>query len=70
MSGGGTSGANFRSGFPTNYSSHAVALSHQFNDVLMIRPEIGFYHSYNVPAFDLGKKNSIIIYGFDLTLRF
>ena len=59
-----------RSGFPTNYSSHAVALSHQFNDVLMIRPEIGFYHSYNVPAFDLGKKNSIIIYGFDLTLRF
>ena len=59
-----------RSGFPTNYSSHAVALSHQFNDVLMIRPEIGFYHSYDVPAFDLGKKNSILIYGFDLTLRF
>src|SRR5271157_5037861 len=59
-----------RSGFPTNYSSHTVALSHQFNDVLMIRPEIGFYHSYDHPAFDLGKKNSIIIYGFDLTLRF
>ncbi len=59
-----------RSGFPTNYSSHALALSHQFNDVLMIRPEIGFYHSYDVPAFDLGKKNSILIYGFDLTLRF
>ena len=59
-----------RSGFPTNYSSMAVALSHQFNDVLMIRPEIGWYHSYDVPAFDLGKKNSILIYGFDLTLRF
>jgi hypothetical protein len=59
-----------RSGFPTNYSSHAIALSHQFNDVLMIRPEIGFYHSYDVPAFDLGKKNSIIIYGFDLTFRY
>jgi hypothetical protein len=59
-----------RSGFPTNYSSHALALSHQFNDVLMVRPEIGFYHSYDVPAFDLGKKNSLLIYGFDLTLRF
>ena len=47
-----------RSGFPTNYSSHAVALSHQFNDVLMIRPEIGFYHSYDVPAFDLGKRTA------------
>jgi hypothetical protein len=59
-----------RSGFPTNYSSHTVALSHQFNDVLMVRPEIGFYHSYDVPAFDLGRKNSLLIYGFDLTLRF
>jgi len=59
-----------RSGFPTNYSTTSACLSHQFNDVLMIRPEIGWYHSYDVPAFDLGRKNSIIIYGFDLTLRY
>jgi hypothetical protein len=59
-----------RSGFPTNYSSHTVGLSHQFNDLMMIRPEIGFYHSYDVPAFDLGTKRSQLIYGFDLTIRF
>ena len=47
-----------RSGFATNYSSHTIGISHQFNDLVMIRPEIGFYHSYNVPAFDLGTKTA------------
>ena len=45
-----------RSGFATNYSSHTIGISHQFNDHVMIRPELGYYHSYNVPAFDLGQK--------------
>ncbi len=59
-----------RSGFATNYSSHTIGISHQFNDLVMIRPEIGFYHSYNVPAFDLGTKSNLLMYGFDLTVRF
>jgi len=59
-----------RSGFATNYSSHTIGISHQFNDLLMIRPEIGYYHSYNVPAFNLGKSNNLLMYGFDLTIRF
>jgi hypothetical protein len=59
-----------RSGFPSNYSSHTIGLSHQFNDQIMIRPEIGFYHSYDVPAFDLGKNKNLLMYGFDFTVRF
>jgi hypothetical protein len=59
-----------RSGFPSNYSSHTVGISHQFNDLMMIRPEIGFYHSYDVPAFDLGKNKNLLMYGFDFTIRF
>jgi hypothetical protein len=59
-----------RSGFPSNYSSHTIGLSHQFNDQIMIRPEIGYYHSYDVPAFDLGKNKNLLMYGFDLTIRF
>jgi len=59
-----------RSGFATNYSSHTIGLSHQFNDRLMLRPEIGYYHSYDVPAFDLGTKHNLLLYGFDLTVRF
>ena len=59
-----------RTGFPSNYSSHTIGLSHQFSDLVMIRPEIGFYHSYDVPAFDLGKNKNLLMYGFDFTIRF
>ena len=59
-----------RSGFATNYSSHTIGISHQFNDRVMVRPELGYYHSYNVPAFNLGKNNNLLMGGFDLTIRF
>jgi hypothetical protein len=59
-----------RSGFATNYSSHTIGISHQFNDLMMIRPEIGYYHSYNVPAFNLGRNNNLLMGGFDFTIRF
>ncbi len=59
-----------RSGFATNYSSHTIGISHQFNDVVMIRPEIGYYHSYNMNAFNLGRNNGLLMGGFDLTIRF
>jgi hypothetical protein len=59
-----------RTGFATNYSSHTIGISHQVNDVLMIRPEVGYYHSYDVPAFNLGKSNNLLMGGFDITLRF
>jgi Putative beta-barrel porin-2, OmpL-like. bbp2 len=59
-----------RTGFATSYSSHTIGISHQINDLLMIRPEIGFYHSYGVPAFNLGKSNNLLMGGFDFTIRF
>jgi hypothetical protein len=59
-----------RSGFASHYSSHTIGLSHQFNDVLMIRPEVGYYRSYNVPAFDLGKRKGMVLGGLDVTFRF
>jgi hypothetical protein len=59
-----------RSGFDGNYTSHTLGLSHQFNDVFMVRPEIGYYRNWENKAFDLGTKQGIWIYGFDVTLRF
>jgi hypothetical protein len=59
-----------RTGFSTNYSSHTLGLTHQFSDVLEIRPEVGYYHSYNAKAFDLGKRNYDWIGGLDVVLRF
>jgi hypothetical protein len=59
-----------RSGFAGNYTSHTLGLSHQFNDVIMIRPEMGYYRNYERGAFDLGKNQDMFMIGFDTTLRF
>lgn len=59
-----------RSGFAGDYTSHALGLSHQFNDVVMIRPEIGYYRSYNKHAFDGGTERDLLMIGFDTTFRF
>ena len=59
-----------RYGFPGNYTGNAIGLSHNFNSVLQVRPEIGYYRNWNVPAFDNGARRDMWQYGFDLTLRF
>jgi hypothetical protein len=57
-------------GTKSRNASHTIGLSHQFSDLVIIRPEIGFYHSYDVPAFDLGKNKNLLMSGFDFTIRF
>jgi hypothetical protein len=59
-----------RSGTPGTYSSHTVGVSHNFNSLLQIRPEIGYYRNWTNDAFDLQTKKGIWIYGFDMTMRF
>jgi hypothetical protein len=59
-----------RSGFPGTYTSHAVGLTYSFNSVLQVRPEIGYYRNWTNKAFDLGTKNGMTLYGFDVTYRF
>jgi Putative beta-barrel porin-2, OmpL-like. bbp2 len=59
-----------RTGFKTNYSSHTLGFTHQFNNVLEIRPEVGYYHSYDAHAFDLGKRNFLWMGGLDVVFRF
>src|SRR5262249_42428485 len=59
-----------RYGFKGSYSSHTVGLTHQFNSLLMIRPEIGYYRSYDSSAFDNGKRSDMVLAGFDVILRF
>ena len=60
----------FRSGFAGHYSSHTLGLSHQFNDVVMIRPEVGYYRNYDRAAFDLGTEQDMVMVGFDTVFRF
>jgi hypothetical protein len=59
-----------RSGFAGTYTSHTIGLSHNFNSLLQIRPEIGYYRNWTQPAFDNGNTKGIWLYGFDMTYRF
>jgi hypothetical protein len=59
-----------RSAFPGTYTSHAIGLTHNFNEILQIRPEIGYYRNWNNPAFDLGKRKGMVLAGVDMTVRF
>lgn len=59
-----------RSGFPGTYSSHAIGWTHYLTNILQIRPEIGYYRNWSRPAFDLGKKRGMVLFGADVTLRF
>lgn len=59
-----------RYGFAGNYSSHAIGWTHNFSPILQIRPEVGYYRSYNSTAFDNGARNDMWLAGFDFTWRF
>lgn len=59
-----------RSGFAGTYTSNAVGLTHNFNSLVQIRPEIGYYRNWDNPAFDLGKRKDMVMAGVDMTVRF
>ena len=52
--------------FQETYTSHAIGLSHNFNSIVQIRPEIGYYRNWNKPAFDLGKRRAMVMAGVDM----
>jgi hypothetical protein len=59
-----------RYGFPGNYTSNSIGLTHEFSQNFLVRPEVGYYRNWNVPAFDNGLKHDMWLYGFDVILRF
>lgn len=59
-----------RCGFPGTYTSHAIGLTHNFNSIVQIRPEIGYYQNWNNSAFDLRKRKGMVLAGVDMTVRF
>ncbi len=62
--------SGFRAGYPGLYTDNTIGLTHNFNKVMQVRPEIGYYRNWNNPSFDSGNARGIWILGCDLTLRF
>jgi hypothetical protein len=59
-----------RSGFPSTYTSNSIGLTYNITPILQVRPEVGFYRSWSVPAFDQGTRKNMVMCGVDMTLRF
>lgn len=59
-----------RTGYKTLYTSHVIGWSHWLGDVITVRPEIRFDHSYDVKAYDGGRKSSQYMLATDLIIRF
>jgi hypothetical protein len=59
-----------RTGFPSTYTSNTIGWAHYFSPTLEVRPEIGFYRSWTIPAFDLGTRKNQLMCAFDVIYRF
>lgn len=59
-----------RYGFRGNYTGNAIGWTHHVNNLLQIRPEMGFYRNWTVPAFDNGARQNLVLCGFDVIYRF
>jgi len=46
-----------RTGYVTRYSSHTIGLTHWVSQDLEIQPELRYEHSYDVNAYDGGRKD-------------
>ena len=53
-----------RTGFKTKYSEHLLGWGHWIGTTVLLRPELRFERSYDVPAYDNGtKKNQLMLAG-------
>jgi hypothetical protein len=59
-----------RYGFAGNYTSHTLGFTFNLSPLMQLRPEIGYYRNWDRPAFDNGLRQDMLLYGFDMTVRF
>ena len=59
-----------RTGFQTKYSEHTLMWGHWIGTTLLLRPELRFEHSYDVPAYDGGKRKDQLTFAMDAVWKF
>ena len=63
-------GQGDRTGFKTQYSEHTFGFTHWFNKLVSIRPEAGYWHSYEARAFDDGRKADLFLLAGDIIIHY
>ena len=59
-----------RTGFATHYSSHTLGFTHWMTPDFQVRPEIRFDHSYDVAAYNGGRKNNQLLAALDVIAHY
>jgi len=59
-----------RTGFATRYTSHTLGMTHWVSQDIELRPEIRYEHSYDVAAYDEGRRSSQTTALVDLIFHF
>ena len=59
-----------RTGFATQYTEHAIGITWWPDKLITIRPELRFDHSYDVPAYNLGRDHSQLAFITDVIFHF
>src|SRR6478735_9229994 len=59
-----------RTGFPTQYSEHAIGITYWPDKIITIRPDLRFDHAYDTNAYDNGTKRSQLAFITDVIYHF
>jgi hypothetical protein len=59
-----------RTGFQTKYSEHTLMWGHWVGTTVLFRPELRFERSYDVAAYDGGRKNNQCTFSMDVIFKF
>ncbi len=62
--------AGQRTGYKTLYTEHLIGWGHSIGDVITLRPELRFDHSYDTKAYDGGRKSSQWVVAADAVVKF
>jgi hypothetical protein len=59
-----------RTGFKTKYSEHLLGWGHWIGSTILIRPELRYERSYDVPAYNNGTKKDQLVFASDVIFFF
>jgi Putative beta-barrel porin-2, OmpL-like. bbp2 len=59
-----------RTGFPTTYSSWTVGVTHRFNELLSVRPEVRYEYAFSARPYDNGTRSGQLMFAIDMIARF
>jgi hypothetical protein len=59
-----------RTGFPTTYASWTVGVTHRFNTLLSVRPEVRYEYAFSARPYDNGNRSGQLMFAIDMIARF